>query len=97
MANGLFSNEELIDSMIVDCNKAVSAIAGGNGIVWCRIMVDLVTRLANLKEGIRNELKNRDETINMLTDRLQNTDMAVQSVDISEILRQKKEGATDGK
>ena len=93
--NGLYSNEELIDGMIVDCNKAVTAIAGGNGIVWCRIMVDLVTRLANLKEGIRRDMKNREDNIRLLTDRLKAAGIEVQTVDISEI--QKKEGATDGK
>ena len=93
--NGLYSNEELIDGMIVDCNKAVTAIAGGNGIVWCRIMVDLVTRLANLKEGIRRDMKNREDNIRLLTDRLKAAGIEVQTVDISEI--QKKEGVTDGK
>ena len=85
MANGLYSNEELIESLILDCNNAVNAVIGNNGIQWCKIMLDMVVKLTNLKNGIVNDMKNREETITMLTQRLKDAGMEVQTVDINEL------------
>lgn len=85
MANGLYSNEELIDTLIMDCNNAVNAVMGSNGIQWCKIMLDMVVKLTNLKEGIANDMKNREETITMLTQRLKDAGAEVQNVDINEL------------
>lgn len=85
MANGLYSNEELIESLILDCNNAVNAAMGSNGIQWCKIMLDMVVKLTNLKEGIANDMKNREETITMLTQRLKDSGAEVHTVDINEL------------
>lgn len=85
MANGLYSNEELIDTLIMDCNNAVNAVMGSNGIQWCKIMLDMVVKLTNLKEGIANDMKNREETITMLTQRLKDAGAEVQNVNINEL------------
>lgn len=53
--NGLYDNEGLCDSLIVDCNNAVKTMIGGNYILFCNLMVQMVQKLANLKEGIRND------------------------------------------
>lgn len=46
---------QLIDSIIIDCNDAVKAMAGGNYIAWCGGMVKIVQKLADLKESIRSQ------------------------------------------
>lgn len=85
MANGLYSNEELIDTLIMDCNNAVNAVMGSNGIQWCKIMLDMVVKLTNLKNGIANDIKTREDTITLLTQRLKDAGMEVQTIDINEL------------
>ena len=51
-----------IDSIIIDCNDAVKALAGGNYIQWCAGMVKIVQKLANLKQCIRDWIQRRDDT-----------------------------------
>ena len=83
MANGLYSNEELIDTLIVDCNEAVKAVSSGQMIQWCKIMYEMVVKLANLKNGIKSDMQNRDETIEQLKQELKNAGMDIQDVDLT--------------
>ena len=53
---GLFDNEGLCDTLIVDCNSLVKSLAGGNYVQFCNIVVQMVQKLSNLKKGIRNDL-----------------------------------------
>jgi hypothetical protein len=53
---GLYDNEGLCDSLIVDCNNAVKSLTGGNYVQFCGIIVQMVKKLANLKEGIKNDM-----------------------------------------
>lgn len=46
------SNEQKIDSLIIDCNDAVKLITSGNYIAWCGLMVKMVQKLSALKEEI---------------------------------------------
>ena len=54
---GFLDNEGLIDSLILDCNRAVKELAGGQYIAWCDIMVKMVQKLANLKNGVHNDME----------------------------------------
>lgn len=85
MANGLYSNDELIDSLIVDCNEAVKAIVSGQTVLWCKFMYEMVVKLGNLKKGVANELRNREETIEQLKDTIRNMDGSVEDVEIGGI------------
>ena len=60
---GLYDNLGLIDTMLVDCNEIPKAIAQGNYFRFCNLIVQMAQRLTNLKEGVQNDLANRDETI----------------------------------
>jgi hypothetical protein len=53
---GLYDNEGLCDSLILDCNNAVKSLTGGNYVQFCGIIVQMVKKLANLKEGIKNDM-----------------------------------------
>lgn len=79
------TNSEMIDSMIVDCNEAVKAIASGQMIQWCRIMYEMVLKLSNLKNGIRAELQNRDENIAMLKNMLKDAGIEFQEIDLKDL------------
>lgn len=85
MANGLYSNDELIDSLIVDCNEAVKSISSGQFIQWCKLMYEMVVKLAKLQNGIKNDLASREETITMLTQRLKDAGMEVQTINVNEL------------
>lgn len=64
--NGLFSSDELIDSMIVDCNNIPKRLAEGQYIAFCGLIFQLGQKLARLKEGVKNDLKARDDSIEEL-------------------------------
>lgn len=79
------TNSEMIDSMIVDCNEAVKAVASGQMIQWCRIMYEMVLKLSNLKNGIRAELQNRDENITILKNMLKDAGIEFQEIDLKDL------------
>lgn len=56
------NHDAVIDSIIIDCNDAVKALAGGNYIQWCAGMVKIVQKLANLKQCIRDGIQSREDT-----------------------------------
>ena len=78
----MLDNQQLIDSMILDCNNAVGAIAQGQYILFCRLMYEMVQKLGNLKKGVSVELKNREEIIAGLKDQLRNAGMQVEDVPV---------------
>lgn len=82
----MLDNQQLIDSMILDCNNAVGAIAQGQYILFCRLMYEMVQKLGNLKKGVSVELKNREEIIAGLKDQLRNAGMQVEDVPV-EVLK----------
>ena len=82
----MLDNQQLIDSMILDCNNAVGAIAQGQYILFCRIMYEMVQKLGNLKKGVAVELKNREEIIAGLKDQLRNAGMQVEDVPVEELV-----------
>lgn len=63
---GLFDAEGMIDSLIIDCNNAVKAVASGEYIGWCGISVQMVQKLSALKQGITADIKSREERIGEL-------------------------------
>lgn len=61
--SGIMDNAGLIDTLIMDCNNLPKALFGGNYVLFCQTLVYMVQKLANLREGINADMKNRDETI----------------------------------
>lgn len=61
--NGLYDNEGLCDTMIVDLNDMMKAMAAGQYIKYCSLTVGMVQKLTNLKKGIRSDLEAKDEEI----------------------------------
>lgn len=70
MANGLYSNTELITSIIGDLNSVLQAQAGGEHLKACAVMTGVVQKLVNLRQHVDDDLKNRDETIDSLKAKL---------------------------
>ena len=63
---GLYDNEGLCDSLIIDCNNAVKNLARGNYVQFCGVVVQMVQKLANLKEGIRNDMNSMKKKVEEL-------------------------------
>lgn len=70
MANGIYSNSELIKSLVADLNALVKNELCGEYVMACAIVTGMAQKLMNLQKTIDNDLKNRDETIEMLKERL---------------------------
>lgn len=59
----LFDSEGLIDSLIVDTNDLVKAISCGQYVQFCNLIVHMVQKLSQLKNGIKNDMDNLKEDI----------------------------------
>ena len=66
----MLTNEQLIDSLIVDCNNAVKELTNGQHLAWCATMANMVQKLASLRKTISNDLRNREEIIKQLKNEL---------------------------
>jgi len=69
MANGLFSNSELAESIITDLNNLLKNLAGGQYIRVCSLVMEIVQKLTNLKKGIEADINNREQQIKELQER----------------------------
>lgn len=87
---GFLDNEGLVDSLIVDCNNAVKELTNGQYIAFCDQMVQMVRKLANLKKGIVNDMKSKDEQIKDLNELINIKDRTIDAL-------RKKDGETNGK
>ena len=65
--NGLYDNEGLCDSLISDVNELTKALVSGQYVRYASLTVQMVQKLANLKNGIRRDIASRDERIRELT------------------------------
>lgn len=97
MAKGLLTNEELIDTLITDCNDAVGAIVSGNNIKFCKTMYEMVVKLVNLKNGIKSDMENKDMNIEHLKGLLHNLGHEVVEATPAEIMSEaERDGADNG-
>lgn len=60
---GLFDYAGLIDTLLVDCNELPNALFNGKNVRFCALVVGMVQKLAQLKEGVRNDLQAREKLI----------------------------------
>lgn len=70
MAKGLFDSQELIGSLINDCNEAVKQLVGGQYILWCATMANMAKKLSLLKDGVRDDIMNKQDQIECLKEQL---------------------------
>lgn len=63
---GLYDNAGLCDTLIVDCNNLVKQAMTGQYIACCNTVVQMVRKLGNLKDGIKNDLASKDSIIEEL-------------------------------
>ena len=66
MANGLYSNTELIETLIADLNEVIKQTISGQYLQASITITGMTQKLTNLRNTIDNDLKNRDRTIEEL-------------------------------
>lgn len=66
MANGLYTNTELVDTIINDINTMQKELYGGQYINACATVATIVQKLLNLRKGMQNDLDAKDEKIEIL-------------------------------
>ena len=70
MANGIYTNSELVKSLVADLNALIKNELCGEYVMACAIVTGMTQKLMNLRKTVDNDLKNRDETIEMMKKRL---------------------------
>lgn len=70
MGNGIYTNSDLIKSIVADLNALIKNELCGEYVMACAIVTGMAQKLMNLQKSVDNDLKNRDETIDMLKERL---------------------------
>ena len=91
MSSGLMNTNELLDSLIVDCDCAVKDLISHGYIGFCAHMVAIVQKLGALKAGYGKDMKNRDETIEALKAEIRRLGGTVEDVPIGEFLGGEKQ------
>lgn len=66
----MYTNSELIDSVLDDLNNALKAQASGQYVQGCIIVSTIAQKLVNLRKTIDNDLKDQERTINELKEQL---------------------------
>ena len=67
---GLFDSLGLIDTLIVDCNDLPKCLFNGHYALFCATITGMVQKLANLKQGVKNDIESLQNHIKELTDLL---------------------------
>lgn len=92
MANGLYTNAELIETIIDDLNTFLMFQVSGKHVQACAIVTGMAQKLVNLRATIDNDLKNRDKTIEMLKERLRDCGQEVIEVPAEQYMKEMQNG-----
>lgn len=91
---GIMDTDEMINSVIIDCNNAVKYIVNGDYIAWCNINTQIVRKLSLIKEGIKKDINAKNEKIEILKQHIKELGGdVVDNVPVSVFDNNKKDGA----
>lgn len=82
--DGLYTNAELVDTLIVDLNNLVKEQASGQYIQFCGIVVQMTQKLNNLKSGIVADLESKDKRIETLKNTIRELGGRCEEIPINE-------------
>lgn len=91
MENGIYTNSDLIKSIVADLNALIKNELCGEYVMACAIVTNMAQKLMNLQKTIDNDLKNRDETIDALKERLRACGQEVIEVPADEYAKELQE------
>ena len=87
MANGLLSNSELVDTLIVDLNNLPKHLMTGQYIQFCNTVSQMGQKLINLRTGIKADLDSKDNVIESLKETIRNMGEDVKDVSVEEYMK----------
>ena len=96
MANGLYTNEELVDTLIIDLNNLPKHLIDGQFIQFCNTVTQMGQKLINLRSGIKQDLDNKNQIIETLKENIRNLGVEVKEMSVEEIKDLGKDGAGNG-
>ena len=97
MANGLYSNVELIESLIADLNEVIKNTVSGQYLQASITITGMTQKLTNLRQTIDNDLKNRDRTIEELKRQLRSMGAEIVEMTPEQYANEiKKDGVLNG-
>lgn len=90
MANGTYTNSELVDTLILDLNNLPKQLIDGQYIQFCSVVAQMGQKLINLREGIKKDLEGKDRTIEQLKQALRNTGQVVEDMTPEQLISEMK-------
>lgn len=98
MENGIYSNTELVETLIVDLNNLPKLLIDGQYIQACSVVAQMGQRLANLRNGIVDDINGKDRVIEELKQQLRNIGADVQDMTPEQYTSTlaEKDGAANG-
>jgi hypothetical protein len=97
MGKGLYTNSELVDTLLQDLNLLPRHLIDNQFVAFCNTVGRMGQKLANLRKSIDEELKHKDEQIEDLKRCLAAAGIETHEIPASEIeFIKEKDGAGDG-
>lgn len=94
MGKGIYTNVELIESLILDLNNLPKELVDGQFIQFCTLVSQMGQKLANLRNGVQNDIDSKNKVIEQLKEQLRNAGAEVADYTPQEFLdKMKKDGA----
>lgn len=98
MANGIYTNSELVDTMLSDMNNLLRYGLDGQYVQACAVVTQIAQKLVTLRDSIKADIANKDKTIEELKQALRNAGNVVEDITPEELLAEQsgKAGAANG-
>lgn len=96
MAKDILTNAELIDSLISELNSLPKMLINGQFVLFCGTIYQMWQKLKNLRNTIDNDIKNRNQTIEILKEELRNAGHNVEEMTPQQFIDSMKDGAENG-
>ena len=98
MSDGICTNTELLDTIIVDLNRLPKVMIDGQFIQFCTIVGNMGQKLINLRNGIDADIQSKNNTIETLKQALRDAGQEVTDMSPAEFFDKygKKDGAENG-
>lgn len=91
MAKGMYTNSELVETLIVDLNNLTKELASGQYIQFCTIVSRMGQKLINLRKNIDADLESKNKTIEQLKNQLRNLGQDIEDFTAEEFVGKLKE------
>jgi hypothetical protein len=86
MADGIYSNVEMVESILLDLNNLPKELIAGQFIQSCTLVSQIGQKLICLRSGIKTEIEHKNKTIEDLKQQLRNAGQDVVDMPVKEFV-----------